>query len=453
MNRVLAACAVALISIVALTGTAAAATEVNVRIEGKAETLFEGPLSTVPHGVRATSDKIPVGKLRRCDGINALDPWNVAPEVTPTAASADAMSLVGETFDGQWYRDFEDYFVTRFGPDPQEPGVGAYWGILVNETFTNVGGCQYQLDDGDEVLWVFDAFHERPTLALFPEAAGYTAGPRPLTVEGPGAKGGFAANAPIPVEVVSYADDLENNPPPAPTRAGSSAKEGAVVAPVVLGPKGFEKVETAAPGAQTTNSAGKATVSFATPGWHRIKATIGAPGLESAIRSNRLDVCIEGGGGATLEGATDCDELPIADHVRIPLPTTGEVVGPETEEAKKATSTVTNPSPVATVGSLRLRAPKLDRKQLAKGRVGVSWAVLEAGPGVRKWTISSRTVGAKKARWVTRASGTTQTKATVRLPAGATYKLRFAVTDQLGQTSTLALGKVKVPKARPRRAR
>lgn len=460
MNRALVACAAALTIGLALGGStvlgaaAAAATEVDVRVEGRAETLFEGPIATVPHGVRANSDKIPVGKLRRCDGINALDPQNVVPAVTPTAAGADAMSLVGETFDGQWYRDFEDYFVTRFGPDAQEPGAGAYWGILVNETFTDVGGCQYQLDGGDEVLWVYDAFHERPTLAMFPETPHYTSGPRPLVIEGSGPKGGVAPNAAIPIEVVSYADDQEDDPPPAPTRAGSSAEEGAVVAPVVIGANGFERVETSAPGVQTTSAAGKATVSFAAPGWHRIKATIGAPGLESVIRSNRLDVCVEGGGGAALEGASDCDELPIADRVRVPLPTVGEVVGPETETpAAKSPSGGSSSTPSPATGSLRVCTPRLDRRHLAQGRLVVSWKVLKAGPGIKKWTIASRTVGAKKARWVTRAKGKEKTKATIRLPRGATYRLRFAITDALGQTSTVALGKVKVPKAGPRRGR
>ncbi len=55
------------------------------------------------------------------------------------------MSLIGETFDGQWYgRRYDDYFITRWGPDEQSP-EGAYWGILVNNVFTNVGGCQYEL--------------------------------------------------------------------------------------------------------------------------------------------------------------------------------------------------------------------------------------------------------------------------------------------------------------------
>ena len=140
----------------------AAPTTVNVRIEGATETLFEGPVAVEPHSVEASSDT----EARPCDGINPLDPENTSPEVTPTAASADAMALVGESFDGKWYEGFNDYFITRFGPDAEKEGKS--WGILVNNTFTSVGGCQYQLDGGDEVLWVFNAFTSRPFLALFP---------------------------------------------------------------------------------------------------------------------------------------------------------------------------------------------------------------------------------------------------------------------------------------------
>lgn len=79
----------------------AAPTKVNVRVEGKSETLFEGPTLAEPHGVRAASD--PIGpKIRRCDGTNPLNPEGVGiPAPTPTAASANGMSLIGETFDGK----------------------------------------------------------------------------------------------------------------------------------------------------------------------------------------------------------------------------------------------------------------------------------------------------------------------------------------------------------------
>jgi hypothetical protein len=87
----------------------------------------------------------------------------------------------------------------------------------------------------------------------------------------------------------------------------------------------------------------------------------------------------------------------------------------------------------------------LDRGKLKQGRVGVSWKVLEAGAGVRSWTIASQIVGAKKAPFVRRAGGTAATSASLRLPPGATYLLRFTIVDALGRSSDVTIGKVTVP--------
>ncbi len=141
--------------------------QVNVRIEGKSETLFEGPIWTEGHDIKASSDT----QARRCDGTN--NHQHATPGPTPTASAADAMGIIGETFDAQWYgSSFDDYFLTRFGPDEQNITEGAYWGILVNDVFTSAGGCQYELGPDSEVLWVYNAFNERLFLELLPVAAG-----------------------------------------------------------------------------------------------------------------------------------------------------------------------------------------------------------------------------------------------------------------------------------------
>ena len=92
--------------------------------------------------------------------------------------------------------------------------------------------------------------------------------------------------------------------------------------------------------------------------------------------------------------------------------------------------------------------PKLDRSKLRQGKLGVSWKVLDGGVGIASWTISSQTVGTKKAPWVKRASGTKATAATLRLPRGATYRLRFTAVDAGGKSSNVMLGKVVVPGAK-----
>jgi hypothetical protein len=288
--------------------TEAAPKQVNVRIEGKSETLFEGPIWTEGHYVQASSDS----EARRCDGTN--NKAHQAPGPTPTAASVDAMSLIGETFDGQWYgSSFDDYFITRWGPDEQSPAQAAYWGILVNNVFTNVGGCQYELNEGDEVLWAYDAFKSRAFLALLPVADHYSSGPRPLTATA-------ELDKPFEVEVIDYADQQEDQPPSEPERVGASAYEGAEVSPVQISSKGFEKVETESAATVITNAQGKATLEFTEPGWHRIKATaFNAEGAE-AVRSNRLDVC------APAVGASTCPNPFPEDRVRTP---------PHTEEEAK----------------------------------------------------------------------------------------------------------------------
>ena len=91
--------------------------------------------------------------------------------------------------------------------------------------------------------------------------------------------------------------------------------------------------------------------------------------------------------------------------------------------------------------------PKVDPKQLKQGRLALSWKVLDAGAGVKSWTISSQSLGSKKAPYVKRASGSTATSASLRLPPGS-YRLRFTITDALGRTSNVTIGKVVVPGGR-----
>jgi hypothetical protein len=453
MRKLIATLVVAALSTVLLAATSQAApTEVNVRIEGRSETIFEGPIRVEDDGVRAASDDEP----RSCSGVNKNDPENLVPRPTPTSASADAVGLIGETFDGKWYDEFDDYFITRWGPDEQSTAENAYWGVLVDDTYTAVGGCQYQLDEGDEVLWVYDAFKHKPILALFPEEAHYVSGPQPLTAT-------TEVGKPIAVEVDSCADDEEDEPPALPGRAGSGPFENAEVGPVVTSAKGFEHVNTKSAATVKTDAQGKADITFAEPGWHRLKATVVSGGVENAIRSNRLDVCVTGGVATkALEGATSCSELPAADQVRGAPPILGEVAppgqgtdggttnpgggSPSDEGSQSKTSAPPAGSPATSVG-LKVSVPELDRKLLAKGRLGLSWKVANAGPGVGKWTISSQTVGQKDAAWVTRASGVTKSRATISLPQGHAYRLRFAITDKSGRTSTVSLGRVRVPKA------
>lgn len=257
------------VALICSTGAEAALTELTVRIEGAERTLFEGPIATAGHDVQATSDAEP----RRCDATN--NGAHPDPGPTPTAASVDAMELIGESFNGEWYPGFDDYFIQRWGPDAEDEEAFEYWGILVNGAFTSVGGCQYLAEQGDEVFWVYDAFSGRQLLWL--AAAGDL---------------GFPAAPTASVEVGEPLDLV--------VRAGegptATAAAGITVAPVATAAgSGYQTVDTGSAAAVLTDAEGEASVTFTAPGWHRIKAQEEA----GFLRSNRLDVCVEpaGGGG------------------------------------------------------------------------------------------------------------------------------------------------------------
>ena len=221
----------------------AAPTTVNVRIEGEAQTLFEGPVlgdPPPPHGVKATSD---TAVTRRCDGINRARPLEHARNPTPTSASVDAMSLDRRNLRRPAVPRLRRLLhqALRAGRTKRRQILG----ILVNNTFTNVGGCQYQVDGGDEVLWAFDAFQGRPRISLYP--GGYSGGGVPLTAQA-------TLGVPFAVEVDSWDGYNESEPPASPTRS-TTGFEGATVAPVTTAANGFQKVETGSSGA-----GGKASV-------------------------------------------------------------------------------------------------------------------------------------------------------------------------------------------------
>ena len=336
--------AASLLIVVAAPVVQAAPTQVNVRIEGKEKTLFEGPIMTEGHDIRASSDT----ESRHCDGTNLGAHREAVP--TPTAASVDAMEAIGQTFDGEWYEGFDDYFITSWGPDPQDPGTGAYWGVLVNGIFTSVGGCQFGLRAGDESLWQYDAFSGKKFLWL---AAATDPTPAPRA---PQPSAYVEVGQPLALLVESYEGSGGE-----PHRA-----EGVTVAPVKTeAGTGFQTVETSDPTAVTTDVNGAAEVTFSTPGWHRLKAQEEV----GYFRSNRLDVCVEpiGGGG--------CGPLPADAALRVPdrykppvqqpvTPPASEPITPSMSEPKSP------PSNVVSFGSTLVDA----QKGLARLNVGVPGA-------------------------------------------------------------------------------
>ncbi|KAI0071646.1 hypothetical protein K474DRAFT_1668819 [Panus rudis PR-1116 ss-1] len=130
---------------------------VHLRIEGSNKTIYEGPIVTFPHNVTTES-----GGTHHCDGTNNNE--NPTPGPTCTTALDDASKVAGFTWDGTFFTEFDDYFITRIASDTGDGDIA--WGILVDFQFTPVGGCQQEVKDGDYVLWAFDAFTKAHFLKL-----------------------------------------------------------------------------------------------------------------------------------------------------------------------------------------------------------------------------------------------------------------------------------------------
>ena len=95
---------------------------------------------------------------------------------------------------------------------------------------------------------------------------------------------------------------------------------------------------------------------------------------------------------------------------------------------------------------VRLARPRLALDR-AHGRATAGWRVLDAGPGIRDWSIASKPLGRRGARFVARAGGGPgATSALLRLPAGLASQLLLRVRDTAGHTTSLALGRVLVPR-------
>ncbi|HET9950070.1 MAG TPA: carboxypeptidase-like regulatory domain-containing protein [Longimicrobiales bacterium] len=217
-----------------LPGTAVAApATVNLRIEGATQTLFEGPVTT--DGKTLTKD---ASGPHACDGTNGGA--NPTPGPTMTSALDDGAIGNGFTWDGTWF-SFGDFGIDRIGPDAATSSQ--FWGYALNFAQVQVGGCQQQVKNGDQVLFAYDFFSKTHLLRL--------SGPAKAAV-----------GEPLTVHVV---DGQDGSPVP-----------GAQV------------------GGAATNSAGDATLSFPSPGTQTLKAE--AP---SSVRSNALAVCVyQPGSGA-----------------------------------------------------------------------------------------------------------------------------------------------------------
>jgi hypothetical protein len=234
-----AACACALIALALPAAASATPVSVNLRIEGRTSTLFDGPVTTDGHDVTTAE-----AGTHRCDGTNGNA--NPTPGPTPTAALDDVAKQHGFTIDGN-YGNFgiDDYFLDRIAGDSLDPN-SEYWSLWINFGFADLGGCQQRIHQGEDVLWGYAAF------------SGNSSGDRALKLTGPASA---TTGAAIQVKVANGAD--------------GTPESGARV------------------GGTTTGPDGSATLAFPEAGVYRLKAE-----HEHTIRSNSLVVCVDPAGAA-----------------------------------------------------------------------------------------------------------------------------------------------------------
>jgi hypothetical protein len=218
------------LAVFAIAAPAAAAdpVSVNLRVEGQSSTIFDGPVTTDGHHITTQSG----GGPHPCDGTN--NGAHPTPVPTATAALDDGARLNNFTWDADWFASFNDFIVNRIAGEAATSTQ--FWEVGVNFADTTTGGCQTRVHQGDEVLWVFDGFSKTHYLKL----------------AGPGAA---VTGAPVTVTV---------------TDGAGAPLSGAAV------------------GGTQTGADGKATLSFAEAGVHRLKAE-----RADSVRSNSISLCVD----------------------------------------------------------------------------------------------------------------------------------------------------------------
>jgi hypothetical protein len=154
-----------LIAAVACVPAAAAPIHVNVRVEGKHRTLFEGKVTTSVHKV----DSHDGSGSHTCDGTNGGA--NDTPAPTLLSSFDTAMLQAHIAWRGEYFPDFEDFGIDKVGPDASDTKAGDYWGQALNYKDTELGGCQLQVGEGAKVLVAYDSFGNPKLLLRGPKHA------------------------------------------------------------------------------------------------------------------------------------------------------------------------------------------------------------------------------------------------------------------------------------------
>jgi hypothetical protein len=262
----------------------AAPATVTVRVEGTSQTFFEGPVTTDAHQVDGHDGT----GAHDCNGLNNANPNNYAGAgPTVTGAFDDASKLGPFSWMGT-YGDFgiDDFFIHSVGSDRDADNSGTYWTLFRNWVVLNTGGCQEQVQPGDNVLIARIGFDANNNYAPYP------------TLELRGAPTRAAVGEAFTVHVLQH--DA--------TGAATDAS-GATVA------------------GRTTGSDGNASVSFDSSGVKTFKAD-----RSGSVRSNAATVCVytPGSGECGTETApgqtTTTDTSPVVQPAPAVKDTTPPVI-------------------------------------------------------------------------------------------------------------------------------
>jgi hypothetical protein len=246
------------VSLLFSAAASAAPVTVNLRVEGSAKTLFEGPIATSAETIETPSS----GGAHPCNysengPANGFENGGNA-SGTPTTALHDAALASGLAFNAEWFGSGVskgnpgDFLVTQVGSDSNEKTAPFdSWGYAVGHTTANVGGCEIALAPGNEVLWAYNYFNLTHQLAL----------------SGP-------ASADVGTPVAMHVVDGQTGQP----------IEGAAIGEVVAG------VTSPIPSSPVTDSSGNATITLAHAGMVMLKAT-----RSDSVRSDGLSVCVHNG--------------------------------------------------------------------------------------------------------------------------------------------------------------
>jgi hypothetical protein len=245
------------LSLFAAPAATAAPVTVNLRVEGIADTIFDGPVVTDAHRTTTPSD----GVARPCDGTNN----GGAPAPTAIGALDDGSKAGGFAWDASWSNSFGgDYFPFRqIGSEPID-STSHYLAFYLNWLYADFGGCTQTVQQGDDVLFAHSDFNQSKVLRL--------SGPTTATTG---------------QSVTVHVEEFDGT-------SGTSASGASV-------------------SGATTGSDGNATLSFPEKGIYRLKAE-----RADAVRSNGVVLCVDppgadpctstDGTAPTIESGFDSDD-------------------------------------------------------------------------------------------------------------------------------------------------